>query len=943
MRNVRRYIGPIIVAFLALLIIFGGALVSIYTDWLWFKDLGYQTVFTTRLLTQLEVGLAFGILFFAIIYGNLWYARRIAPPSPPVGMEQQLLERLGRLARRGLGILLFAGSIVVSVLVGLEAATHWQQWLMYLHSSPFNTSDPVFNKDIGFYVFQLPFLEYLYYWLFFALAASTIAAVGLHYADEAIEVFGNQLQFAPKVKAHIFMLIATMFFLKAWGYRLGMYDLLFTRGNLFDGAGYTEVNANLPVLWILSVAAIIGGIMVLANIGRRGIGLGIVALLGLVGLSIVLGGAYPAFVQRYSVQPNELAYQSPYITRAVEATQKAYGLTEVMPRAFPAESDLTAQQIEANRATIENIRLWGKDQLQAQYNQLQTVQQYYHFMDLDVDRYWLTDKATGETRYRQVWLGARELSQELLPQNAQTWINKYLKYTHGYAYCMSPVNEINQEGKPLFFVNDIPPRVNVDIPIKQMGVYFGEMTNEHVFVKTSAEEYDYPIGSGSSPTKYEGNAGIKMGSLWRKILFSFRFQDVNLLLNENIRPESRVLFRREISDRITTLLPFIQFDIDPYLVTVGGKLYWLRDGYTVTNSYPYSKYYGLQGYEYNYIRNSVKVVVDAYTGKVDAYIIEKPIADPMIRTYAKIFPWIFKPISQMPKEFQAHIRYPEDMFRIQTAIYTRYHYSAKSPQDFYGNSDLWEIPRRANLTGSAVSEAEYMDPYYVIMKLPNGKSEEFILMTPYVHSGARKNMVAWMCAKCDQPDYGRLVLYQLPTKNVNGPQQVATFASQDPNISPQLTLWNKEGSSVGTGDLLVIPIESSFLYVVPVYLSSTTSGTEIPEMKRVVVALGDRVAMAPTLNDALSALVGETITAPVQAGMSAGVAAKHPELVEGGKASTAGKAVVVTNPDLAQLVKQANSEYSAAQAALKNGDWAEYGRRMDALNKSLKALQGKVK
>ena len=934
MGNIRRYIGPILVAVIALLILFGGAIVTLYTDWLWFKDLGYQTVFSTRLLTQIEMGFLFGVLFFAIIYGNLWYARRIAPPSAPVGMEQQLLERLGRLARRGLGLLLFFGSIVVSVLVGLEAATHWQEWLMYFNSTPFKSVDPVFHKDIGFYVFQMPFLGYLYHWLFFALAASTIAAIGLHYAGEAIEVFGNRFQFAPKVKAHIFTLVALMFFLKAWGYRLGMYNLLFTRSGLFDGAGYTEVHANLPALWVLLAAAIVGGFMMLANIRRRGVGYGLAAVVGLVGLSIVVGGLYPAFVQRYSVVPNEASDQAPYITRAVKATQMAYGLTEVAPRAFSAESELTAQQIESNRPTIENIRLWGKEQLQAQYNQLQTVQQYYHFQDIDVDRYWLTDKTTGEKRYRQVWLGARELSQQLLPENAQTWINRYLKYTHGYAYCMSPVNEISPEGKPLFFVKDIPPHVTVDVPIRDMGVYFGEMTSDHVFVKTSTDEYDYPTGSGNEPTKYKANAGIRVGGFWRKFLFSLRFQDVNLLLNENIRPDSRLLMRREIGDRISTLLPFLRFDSDPYLVTVDGNLYWIRDGYTYSDAYPYSKYTYPWDQEINYIRNSVKVVVNAYTGKVDAYMVEKPLPDPIIRTFAKVFPGILKPISQMPKDLQAHIRYPEDLFKIQTIVYTRYHYNADRPQDFYGNSDLWEIPRAANLTGTA-SEAS-MDPYYVIMKLPNGTSEEFILMMPYVHSGARKNMVAWICARCDQPDYGHLVLYQLPTKNVNGPQQVATFASQDPSISPQLTLWNKEGSSVQTGNMLVVPVESSFLYVVPVYLSSSASGTEIPELKRVVAALGDRVAMAPTLNDALSALVGQAINTPAQTGATAATPAKP------GQPSKPG-VTVITNPDAAALVEQANTAYSRAQDALKKGDWAEYGRQMDVLNKALKELRGKMK
>ena len=938
MGYLRRYLGPIIMAIAALLIIFGGALVTIYTDWLWFLDLGYQRVFSTILVTQIEVGFLFGLLFFAIIYGNLWYARRIAPPSPPQGMEQQLLERLGRLARRGLGILLFLGSIVVSAMVGLEAATHWQEWLMYFNPTPFGGKpDAVFGNDIGFYVFQLPFLSYLYHWLFFALVASTIAAIGLHYADEAVEVFGNRLQFAPKVKAHIFVLIALMFFLKAWGYRLGMFNLLFNRGSLFDGAGYTEVSANLPVMWVLLVASIVGGLMVLASIARRGTGYAVPALVGLVGLSVVAGGIYPALVQRYSVEPNELGKQSPYISLAIEATQKAYGLTEIASRPFRAETSLTAQQIDDNRATIENIRLWGKDQLQKQYNQLQTVAQYYHFFDLDVDRYWLKDKITGEVRYRQVWLGARELPQSQLPENAQTWINKYLKYTHGYAYCMSPVNEIDAQGKPLFFVKDIPPKATVDMPITQMGVYFGEMTDDHVFVKTSTDEYDYPIGASGVPTRYKADNGVRVGGFWRKLLFTMRFSDVNLLLNENIGPDSRVLFRREIGERIQKLLPFLQFDSDPYLVTVKGGLYWMRDGYTMTDAYPYSRYTGSEGYRYNYIRNSVKVVVDAYTGNVDAYVIEKPLADPIIRTYQKMFPGIFKPISRMPKELLAHTRYPEDLFRIQTNVYARYHYSAKRPQDFYGNSDLWEIPKTANLTGNMGEEALPMEPYYVIMKLPNGASEEFILMTPYVHSGARKNMVAWMCAKCDAPDYGRLVLYELPTKNVNGPQQVATFASQDPSISPQLTLWNKEGSSVGTGGLLVVPVESSFIYVVPVYLSSTTSGTEIPEIKRVVVALGDNVAMAPTLNDALSAVVGATISLPQQSAASS--------TAPGQSMGTPGKpgVLVSSGGDVAKLVDQANNEYSKAQDALRGGDWAEYGRRMAALDKALKDLRGKVK
>jgi len=937
MKSIRRYIGPTIIAVVALLVIFGGALVTIYTDWLWFKDLGYQSVFSTILFTRIKLGLLFGILFFAVIYGNLWYARKIAPPAPPMGLEQQFLERLGRIARRGIGVLLFLGSIVISAMVGLEATTHWQEWLMFFHSTPFGGKpDPVYGKDISFYVFKLPFLNYLYHWLFFAVAAAAIAAVALHYADEAIETFGNRLQFAPKVKAHVFTLVAVLFLLKAWGYRLAMYNLLFTRSSLFDGAGYTEVHANLPAYWILLVLAVFGAVLVLLNIKRRGINLGVAGLVVLIGASVLVGSIYPAMVQQFNVTPNEVRDQSHYISRAVESTQNAYGLTEVAAKPFPADSNLTAQQISANRPTVDNIRLWGRDQLQAQYNQLQTVRQYYHFSDLDVDRYWLTNPATGTKQYRQVWLSARELSQSLLPERSQTWINKYLQYTHGYGYCMSPVNEINAEGKPQFLVNDIPPQASVDLPIKQMGIYFGELTDDYALVKTSAKEFDYPVGSGNKDTTYNASSGVRIGGFLRKLIFSLRFSDINLMLNENITPRSRILFKRRIDERVGTLLPFLTFDHDPYLVTAYGKLYWIQDAYTTTDAYPYSRYsmWSDVGSEFNYIRNSVKVVIDAYTGKVTAYVIEQPLNDPIIHTYEKIFPGIFKPISQMPGELRAHIRYPEDLFRVQTSVYTRYHYNKNKPEDFYGNNDLWEIPKAANLTGDTGDQAQPMDPYYVIMKLPNGKAEEYILMMPYIHSGARKNMVAWMCAKCDAPDYGRLVLYQFPNKNVNGPQQVATFATQDPTISSQITLWNREGSKVDTGNLLVIPIDSSFLYVMPLYISSRTTGTEIPEIRQVIAALGDRVAMASTLNGALSSLLGETIAAPQQMGV---------ESSSPGKGVTAKPgAVVISGGDVARLVEQANDQYQKAQDAQKSGDWAAYGQQINALNKTLKELRAKV-
>ncbi|MEN6356065.1 MAG: UPF0182 family protein [Armatimonadota bacterium] len=933
MSRLKAYFWPIVIVIVMLLLIFGGALVGMYTDWLWFKDLGFGDVFTKILGTKALLGVVMGLLFFTIIYGNLWYARRIAPPPSPMGLEQQLMERLGRLARRGIGLVIFLGSIVLSVLVGLEAATHWEQWLKYIHASPFGVNDPQFSLDIGFYVFKLPFYNYIYNWLFVALVISTIAAIALHYADEAIEVVGNGVQFSPGVKAHIGVLIALMFFLKAWGYRLGMYQLVLGRGSIYDGAGYADVHARIPALWILLVTAIIGGLLVLYNIRKRGLGFAAIGFGLVIGVSLLVGSIYPEVLERLVVKPNQLEKEMPYIERAIKATQVAYGLDQIAARPFAADTSLTAAQIEANDTTIQNIRLWDQDHLQSAYNQIQTLQQYYHFQDVDVDRYWLTDKNTGQKRYRQVWLSARELDQDTLPVNSQTWINLHLQYTHGYGFCMSPVNEVSSEGLPNFFVYDIPPKTTVDIPLDKVGVYFGEMTNNYVFVDTSAKEFDYPKGAGTKEVSYEGDGGVGIGGFFRKILFALRFQDLNILLNQNLKSDSKILFKRDVKDRVSSIYSFLQFDGDPYLVTVKGRLYWMWDGYTTTDAYPYSQHSPSDTMDFNYIRNSVKVVVDAYTGRVNAYVIDKPLDDPIIKTYRAMFPSAFKPISKMPAELREHIRYPEDLFRIQTDVYERYHQT--DPTVFYNNSDSWEIASQADLTGTSDNESSPMEPYYVIMKLPNGKSEEFILMTPFIRAG-KFNMVAWMCAKCDAEDYGRLVLYQFPRdKNVYGPQQVAARARQDTVISQQISLWNREGSQVSSGNMLVVPIETSLMYVMPVYLESTT--TKIPELKRVIVALGNRVSMQPTLAEALTDIVGEQITQPTPAAkpISTGkhAAGKPSPQVPGAAA----------NEEVKRLIDQAVSQYGAAQDAQRRGDWSEYGNQVKALEKTLNELKAKSK
>lgn len=936
----RRNLGAVIIALIVLLIIFGGAIIGFYTDWLWFKDLGFSVIFIKTFLTKVGLGSLMGLLFFAIIYGNLWYARRIAPPSSPMGLERRLIEHLGSLARRGIGIAIFAGSVIVSFMVGLEAATHWEEWLLYSNASKFGINDPALGRDIGFYVFRLPFINYFYGWLFFALSVALIASAALHYADEAIEVFGNRLQFAPKVKAHLAVLVAALFFLKAWGYRLAMFALLNSQGNQFDGAGYTDAHARIPALWILLVVAIIAGIMVLVNVFRRGVGLALAGLVGLVGMSVLVGAVYPALVEQFSVQPNEKDKESLFISRAIGATQQAYGLTRVAVKPFAANGTLSPQQIDANRATIQNIRLWDKGHLQLVYNQKQTLQNYYHFQDVDVDRYWLTDPATGKSSYRQVWLAAREMNQSELPQGSQTWVNRHLQYTHGYGLVMSPVNEVNADGLPTYFVKDIPPVTTVELPLTQMSTYFGELTTDYVFVDTSAAEFNYPNAQQTAGSKYQGNGGVPVGNFLRRIAWAIRFQDVNLLLNENIRSSSRILFQRDVDFRLRQALPFIMFDSDPYLVTSNGKLYWVRDGYTTTNLYPYSKQVIVNDRSMNYIRNSVKAVVDAYTGKIDAYIMTSPLDDPIIKTYARVFPGVLKPISQMPDDLRSHIRYPEDLFRIQTELYARWHYPKNNPSAFYNNSDLWKIPAKALLTGSdSNSESTNMEPYYVIMKLPGETSEEFILMTPYVRAGKRENMVSWVCAKCDAPDYGTLVLFQFPEQiNVNGPSQVVSLANQKPQISSQLTLWNQpgSGSSVGSGNMLVIPIESSLLYVMPVYLLSESS--QIPEIKQVIVALGDNISMQPTLEQALSDVVGTSVGVAANTGAPSGAAvAPSAPAPPGGKPAPS----AAPSAELKQLITQASAQYNSALQAQKNGDWAEYGKQVKALKATLDQLKAR--
>ena len=902
-----RYLKLII---LAVLVVIALGSIRPLTEWMWFANLGYGLVFLKILFARLELVAIFAGGFLVIVGLNLRLASRVAPmPLPVLEREEDLRERLGAAARMGIAAMFLMGLLVVTFFVATDAWTRWNMLLQFRNAVPFGNADPLFHKDIGFYVFTLPFLKYIYGWLMFTLFASLAGVIGFHYMNRAIEFFANVPRFAPGVKSHLSILLALMLAAKAWGYRLQAYELLFTPGRLFTGAGYTDVHAKLPALTILSVAAVVAALVVLIGARKSGIRFAVAAVVGLTAISIAVGGIFPPIIQQLTVKANEPTKEKKYITWAIRATNDAYGLSATERRTFPAESELTQADVAKNQAILQNVRIWNYTPVQHVYTQLQEIQQYYSFTDVDIDRYMINGKP------RQVMLSGREMSQESLPITAQTWVNKHLQYTHGYGLCMSPVNVVTEEGLPQFFIRDIPPITTPDLEVRVPQIYFGDLTNTYILVKTTEREFDYPSGDENKFSTYKADAGVPMGNYFTRLLWSARLGDPYILLNKNVTPQTRLLYRRNIRERMARVLPFLSLDNDPYLVLAGGKMYWMQDAYTTTDRYPYS---AKSDVGLNYIRNSVKITVDAYTGEVNAYVFDP--LDPIIQTYRKAFPGMLKPMSAMPDQLLAHIRYPEDLFRVQVQTLLLYH--MRDPFVFYNKGDVWAVPAVEPQPDQPPVD---MEPYYIITKLPGAKKEEFILMFPFRRE-SKQNMVAWMCARCDPDDYGKLLLYEFPKGElIYGPSQIAGRANQNGEISREVTLWSSAGSNITWGNLLVIPIEKSLLYIRPLYLESTA--TKIPEFRRVVVALGEELAWAPTFEDALSQVI--------TGGGAAGGAAPLPTGVPEQAAATPR----APTRNIGELVSEARSHYDAAQKALREGDWAAYGREQQALSESLVKLK----
>jgi uncharacterized membrane protein (UPF0182 family) len=888
---------------------------SVLVDWLWFSSIGYVGVFWTIITTRAVVFLVVLAVSAGAFFLSGGLALRFAgQPAvwPPAARARPFP---GQGSQTPFGLLGYATSHVpwrilvagMAVLLGLLTAfielSNWDVVLRFLHEVPYGASDPVFGKDIGFYLFSLPAYVALKNWLLLLVVFSAAIAGVVYWAHGDIELDKRPRRLSRSVLTHASALLGLYFAVKAWSYGLDRYLLLYSDNGVVVGAGYTDLHVRLPVLWLLVGLAIACAVACWVNVHWWTWRIPAGALALLFGSSFVLYLVVPALFQRLYVKPSELELEAPYIARNITSTQQAYNLQQIAVKPFPVEEGLSLATLEANRATIDNIRLWDWQPLKDTYAQLQEIRTYYKFLDMDIDRYRL------DGTYQQVLLSARELEPSLLPSNAQTWVNLHVLFTHGNGVVMSPVTRKSSEGLPVFYLQDIPPVATGGPVIREPRIYFGQGRERYAIVKGTTPEFDYPKGKDNVYASYDGADGVAIGApAWRG-LFSWYYSDPNIMLSSYITNESRILLHRNIQDRVRTIAPVLSLDRDPYIVVSDGRLFWMQDAYTTSDWFPYAQPQSSGGL--NYMRNSVKVVIDAYNGSADFYVSEP--GDPLIQTYQRIFPGLFKPLAAMPADLQQHIRYPEDLFLVQAQLYRAYHMD--TPEVFYNREDLWQFPRQAaGLESVGNRDVPRMAPYYMIMRLPGEARAELVLMLPMVPS-QRDNMIAWLVARCDPPDYGKVVVYEFPKdKLVFGPFQIEARIQQNTEISQQISLWNQMGSRVIRGHLLVVPIENSILYVSPLYLRAATG--QLPELKRVIAAYGDRVVMEETLSAALAALFKDTAP-PLP---------RPAEAVAGG-----------TGPPDARA-REALAHYDRAIERLKAGDWGGFGAELDALRPLLEGL-----
>ena len=910
---------PGLILLAAVLLIAVPSATAYYTDWLWFQELGYQGVFLRTLNAQALVFTATFTIAFVFLFFNLRVARRaLSRPQFVLGTTED-----GRpivIESRMLANLLLPGALIVSFGLALSASNNWLQWLSALNAEPFGDKDVLFGRDVAFYVFQMPVFDMIRQQAL-VLAVLALGASGFLYLLSGNIVmeprhgvaFWPRLNLASTARRHLSLLLALLLALMAWGTWLELPRTLITGAatNVVFGASYTDVYARVPFLRVSLVVMSLASLLSFwqAFAPQRWL---LPLAIGAYVVVSTAGGLYASFVQRFVVTPNEQTTEQPYILNNIAATRKAYALDRVEERPLSGDAALSADDIIANAGTIENVRLWDHQPLLQTFGQLQEIRPYYDFVNVDNDRYTLDGK------YRQVMLSLREMNTELLSN--RSWVNERLTFTHGYGLTLGPVNEVTSVGQPVLFVRDLPPVTTVDLKIDEPSIYYGEKSSDYVLVKTQQPEFHYPKGEDNVTSAYNGTGGVELGGLFRRLLFAIRFGATNIVVTSQLTAESRIMFRRQIGERVRAIAPFLQYDADPYPVVADGRLFWIQDAYTTTTNYPYATPFGARGI--NYLRNSVKVVIDAYHGSTAFYLWEP--TDPIAMTINRIFPGLLRPMDEMPKALRSHVRYPEEIFKVQAAAFATFHMT--NPQVFYNKEDQWQVPVIDD-EGSATP----MQPYYTIMRLPGEKGTEFIQMLPFTPR-MKDNLSAWMVARSDGENYGRLMVFQFPKqKVVFGPRQIVARINQDQVISPQITLWNQQGSTVIQGTLLVIPINESLLYVRPLYLRS--AGGRIPELKRVIVAYQDQIVMAETLNQGLVQIFGRSVATALSPDVRMVDDAVEPAAPGAGVATPT--PVVGAPSDLAALAALATSHFERATVAQREGNWALYGDEMKKLGEVL--------
>jgi uncharacterized membrane protein (UPF0182 family) len=869
---------------LALLVV-----LSWLADLFWFQAVGYSQVFWRLLFIRLALFAATTLIVFLYAWGNLrLLVRRVdligtLPPTSPMG-------QVAGMAPHGL-IRTFEllAPLVAAIVIGLGFAESWDEFVRFIWAQPFGQTEPLYGRDIAFYLFDLPALERIQESVtMLALAATAL----LFFAYRRAGLIGYRLGVgivAPRpVLNHL--LANALLFLFAWasGYVLDRYGLLSESTGAVFGAGYTAIHVTRWALWAAALLTVLFALAAYAAVatGRARLVIGLAG--GFLALMLVIRVILPLSVQRFVVEPNELALEQPYLKRNIDLTRTAFGLDAVEVRAYDPKPALTMAEIEANKDTVNNIRLWDWQPLKQTFRQLQQIRTYYTFLDVDVDRYPL------QGDLRQVLLSARELSPDL-PGNTVTWVNRRLQYTHGYGLVMAPGADKTPDGRPVLVIRDIPPVTPPSLPVTQPAIYYGEEASGYRLVNTGVREFDYPKGDDNVYTSYDGHGGVRLDSPLKRLVYAWQQFDVNLLISDYIHDDSRIQLWRQIQDRIGKIAPFLTLDRDPYLVVDDGRLVWIQDAYTTGERFPYAE---PTDSGISYIRNSVKIVVDAYQGDVTFYAIDPK--DPVLRVYAAAFPGLFQPFDAMPAGLKSHLRYPEDLYAIQAQKYAVYHMTV--PHVFYNSEDLWQIPQEKYGNRSVPVE-----PYYVLIRMPGEPRLEFLLLTPLTPAH-RDNMIAWLAARSDPPHYGQLIVFKLPKERlIFGPTQIEATIDQDTTISQQLSLWDQRGSQVLRGNLLVIPIDDAFVYVEPVYLRAEEN--DIPQLKRIIVSDGQRVAMEPTLAESLQVVFGGAPAPEVAA--AAASAAKPAEL------------------------DKAREALNAAEQALKDGDWAAFGEAMQRLSDTL--------